>query len=125
MRVKRDAEYDELDERPKRKYQKDASGLRVPVVQDQTETGGSEEPSGESVFRLAWLFVEGWRHKLRKAGDMVERSRWEWELDGTATVCMHSRASSLTFGVMIADARQRVPEELNKKKKRRKSVHWA
>ncbi|KZL82788.1 hypothetical protein CI238_10743 [Colletotrichum incanum] len=117
MRVKRDAEYDELDERPKRKYQKDISGLRVPVVQDQTEISGPEEPSGESVFRLAWLFIEGWRHKLRKAGDMIERSRWEWELDGTATV--------LTFGVMIADARQRVPEELNKKKKQRKSVHWA
>ncbi|GKT51511.1 uncharacterized protein ColSpa_11692 [Colletotrichum spaethianum] len=127
MRVKRDAEYDELDERPKRKYQKDASGLRVPVAQDKTEMGGLEEPSGESVYRLAWLFVEGWRHKLRKAGDMIERSRWEWELDGTATVNTHSRASSLTFGVIIADARQRVPEGPNKKKKKkqRKSVHWA
>ncbi|KAK1590345.1 uncharacterized protein LY79DRAFT_516181, partial [Colletotrichum navitas] len=140
-RVKRDAEYDELDERPKRKYQRDASGLRVPVAADQTEAGGPEEPSGESVFRLAWLFVEGWRHKLQKAGDTVERSRWEWELGGAPAVSMHANASSLTFGEMLADARQRVQgggqnshsnyhycSSMKKKQTRRrqrKSVHWA
>ncbi|KAF5523328.1 hypothetical protein CGCA056_v005754 [Colletotrichum aenigma] len=124
MRVKRDADYDDVDDdRPMRKYRKDASGLRVPVV--WTEVREPEEPSGESVFRLAWLFVEGWRQKLRKAGDMIEKARWEWEIDGTTTACTHSRASSLTFGVVIADARIRVPEEMNKKKKKRKSVHWA
>ncbi|OHF03046.1 hypothetical protein CORC01_01804 [Colletotrichum orchidophilum] len=136
VRVKRDAAYDdegdELDRRPtRRKYRKDASGLRVPVpwTQHDEEESGPVEPSGESVFRLAWLFVEGWRQKLRKAGDLVERTRWEWELDGTAAVCTHSRASSLTFGMVIADARLRVPDELGrsskKKKKHRKSVHWA
>ncbi|KAK1978399.1 hypothetical protein LZ30DRAFT_784200 [Colletotrichum cereale] len=141
MRVKRDAEYDELDERPKRKYQRDASGLRVPVDADRTEMRGPEEPCGESVFRLAWLFVEGWRHGLRKAGDTVERGRWEWELDGALAVCTHSRASSLTFGEVLADARLRRPEaeeqkndyrycynpskKRKTKKKQRKSVHWA
>lgn len=123
MRVKRDAEYNELDERPMRKYQKDSSGLRVPVVWAEKSEPG--EPSGESVFRLAWLFVEGWRHKLRKAGDVVEKSRWDWELDGTATVCTHSRASSINFGLVISDARMRVPEMSKKTKKHRKSVHWA
>ncbi|KAL0944916.1 uncharacterized protein CTRU02_202803 [Colletotrichum truncatum] len=125
MRVKRDAEYDDEDmnERPKWKYRKDASGLRVPVI--CTEVREPEEPSGESVYRLAWLFVEGWRHKLQKAGDMVEKSRWEWEIDGVRTVCTHSRASSLDFGVVMTDARLRVPDKLGKKKKHRKSVHWA
>ncbi|KAK2042463.1 hypothetical protein LZ31DRAFT_470321 [Colletotrichum somersetense] len=138
MRVKRDAEYDELDERPKRKYRRDASGLRVLVVADQTgHASGLEEPSGESVFRLAWLFVEGWRHRLQKAGDTIERSRWEWELGGVTAVSTHTRASSLTFGEVLAGARARAPAEHTSngdyysskkkrtKKKQRKSVHWA
>lgn len=78
-----------------RKYRKDASGLRAPVV--WTEIREPEEPFGESVFRLAWLFVEGWRHELRKAGDMIEKARWEWEIDGTTTTRPHSRASSLAL----------------------------
>ncbi|TEA11065.1 hypothetical protein C8034_v007938 [Colletotrichum sidae] len=135
----RDAEYDELDERPRRKYKKDASGLRVPisaaaaaaaaaaVAEEMADgAGGPAEPSGESVCRLAWLFVEGWRQRLRKAGDGIERSRWEWEIDGTTSVCRHGRASSVTFELVMADARTRVPEELGaRKKKHRKSVRWA
>lgn len=35
------------------------------------------EVEPDSVFRLPWLRAEGWRAKLRKAGDMVERARWE------------------------------------------------
>ncbi|EFQ33792.1 hypothetical protein CGRA01v4_12354 [Colletotrichum graminicola] len=140
MRVKRDADYDELDERPRRKYQRDASGLRVSVAADQTEVGGPEEPSSESVFRLAWLFVEGWRRKLQKAGDTVERSRWEWELGGASAVSMHSNASSLTLGEILADARKRAHggqgnhsnyyhyssmKKQKTRKRQRKSVHWA
>ncbi|TDZ20214.1 hypothetical protein Cob_v007237 [Colletotrichum orbiculare MAFF 240422] len=136
----RDAEYDELDERPRRKYKKDASGLRVPISAAAAAAaaaaavaegmadgaGGPAEPSGESVCRLAWLFVEGWRQRLRKAGDTIERSRWEWEIDGTTSVCRHGRASSVTFELVMADARTRVPEELGaRKKKHRKSVRWA
>ncbi|KAF6828425.1 hypothetical protein CPLU01_08508 [Colletotrichum plurivorum] len=131
MRVKRDAEYDDVEEEqgewPKRKYRKDASGLRVPVAwtAEDEKKRGPAEPSSESVFRLAWLFVEGWRQKLRKAGDKVEKSRWEWEIDGTTSFCTHSRASSVSFGIVIADARLRVPEEVGRRKKQRKSVHWA
>ena len=33
-------------------------------------------------FRIPWLWVEGWRARLRGAGDIVEKERWEWELDG-------------------------------------------
>ncbi|KAK4032154.1 hypothetical protein C8A01DRAFT_41402 [Parachaetomium inaequale] len=31
--------------------------------------------------RLAWRWVEGWRARLRKGGDVVEKARWEWRLD--------------------------------------------
>lgn len=35
----------------------------------------------ESEFRLAWLWVEGWRAQLRKGGDTVERARWGWKVE--------------------------------------------
>lgn len=41
----------------------------------------SSEVETDSDFRLAWLFVEGWRAKIRKAGDVVEKARWEWRVD--------------------------------------------
>ncbi len=28
-----------------------------------------------------WLWAEGWRQRLRKSGDIVEKSRWEWRVD--------------------------------------------
>jgi hypothetical protein len=31
--------------------------------------------------KLAWQWVEGWRARLRKGGDVVEKARWEWKLD--------------------------------------------
>lgn len=31
--------------------------------------------------RLAWRWVEGWRARLQKGGDVVEKARWEWRLD--------------------------------------------
>ncbi|KAH6857026.1 hypothetical protein B0I37DRAFT_369020 [Chaetomium sp. MPI-CAGE-AT-0009] len=27
------------------------------------------------------MWVEGWRARLRKGGDVVEKARWEWRLD--------------------------------------------
>lgn len=41
----------------------------------------SAEVEGGSEFRLAWMWVEGWRAQLRKAGDLVEKERWEWRVD--------------------------------------------
>jgi len=32
-------------------------------------------------FRLAWLWAEGWRARLRMSGDIVEKARWEWRMD--------------------------------------------
>ena len=34
--------------------------------------------------RLAWQWVEGWRARLRRGGDVVEKARWEWRLDRQA-----------------------------------------
>jgi hypothetical protein len=31
--------------------------------------------------RLAWRWVEGWRARLQKGGDVVEKARWEWRLE--------------------------------------------
>lgn len=32
-------------------------------------------------LRLPWIWVEGWRARLRMSGDVVEKSRWEWRMD--------------------------------------------
>ena len=32
-------------------------------------------------LRLPWIWVEGWRARLRMGGDVVEKSRWEWRMD--------------------------------------------
>ena len=34
-------------------------------------------------FRLAWMWVEGWRGRLRGAGDIIEKARYDWS-DGRA-----------------------------------------
>lgn len=36
------------------------------------------EVEAKEEFRLAWVWVEGWRGRLRAAGDIVERERYEW-----------------------------------------------
>lgn len=41
----------------------------------------NSEVERDSEFRLAWLWVEGWRAKIRKSGDVVEKARWEWRVD--------------------------------------------
>lgn len=47
------------------------------------EVRGTRGDGAQEEWRLAWLWVEGWRERLRKSGDIVEKSRWEWRLDGT------------------------------------------
>lgn len=32
-------------------------------------------------LRLPWIWVEGWRARLRMSGDVVEKCRWEWKMD--------------------------------------------
>ncbi len=40
---------------------------------------GYKEAAGDA--RLAWRWVEGWRARLRKGGDVVEKARWEWRVE--------------------------------------------
>lgn len=30
-------------------------------------------------YRMAWMWVEGWRARLKMAGDVVEKEKWNWE----------------------------------------------
>ena len=60
-------------------------------------------------FRYAWLWAEGWRARLRKCGDIIEKHRWEGRLEDSM-----GRENN----VPIIVARQRT-------RRRKKSVHWA
>jgi hypothetical protein len=40
-------------------------------------TAATTQPDGGSECRLAWVWVEGWRARLRHAGDAVEQSRFD------------------------------------------------
>ncbi|KAI3396626.1 hypothetical protein diail_11880 [Diaporthe ilicicola] len=87
----------------------------------------SPEVESDSDFRLAWLWVEGWRAQLRKGGDTVERSRWEWRVDDLLSKRRDNEARK-----KIPEIVARMPGVLRKtassNKKRRhgtkKSVHW-
>lgn len=39
------------------------------------------EVRSDSDLRLPWLWVEGWRSRLRRAGDEVEKVRWEGKME--------------------------------------------
>lgn len=85
------------------------------------------EVESDSEFRLAWLWVEGWRAQLRKGGDTVERARWEWRVDDLLRKSRENKARN-----NIPDIVARLPGALRKssnhnKRRRRgtgKSVHW-
>lgn len=44
------------------------------------DTGRYGKMEAEGEFRLAWMWVEGWRARLRKGGDIVERERHVWDV---------------------------------------------
>lgn len=76
-------------------------------------------------FRLAWIWVQGWRARLRKSGDVVEKARWEWRLDDAmmrrpnAVPVIIARVPGVS-ALKGAEVRTEVVGEA-----RRKSVHWA
>lgn len=76
-------------------------------------------------FRLAWIWVQGWRARLRKSGDVVEKARWEWRLDDAmmrrpnAVPVIVARVPGVS-ALKGAEVRTEVVGEA-----RRKSVHWA
>ncbi|KAK1765921.1 hypothetical protein QBC33DRAFT_516339 [Phialemonium atrogriseum] len=77
-------------------------------------------------FRLAWVWVEGWRARLRKSGDVVEKARWEFRLDDAMLGRAPNRMPVIVARVpgvsALKGSEVRVvgPGEV-----RRKSVHWA
>lgn len=40
-------------------------------------------------FRLAWLWIEGWRGRLRTAGDIVEKTRHEFSDGKVKSLYVH------------------------------------
>jgi hypothetical protein len=62
---------------------------------------GYTEAVGDA--RLAWRWVEGWRARLRKGGDVVEKARWEWRLDRTRPMGVPS-----TMPVVVVGESERV-----------------
>lgn len=67
-------------------------------------------PERDSEFRLAWLWVEGWRAKLRKGGDVVEKARWEWRVEDLLGA---SRRRAMTS---VPDIVATVPSSMKKTK---------
>lgn len=73
------------------------SERKVSVAEGQVSSKNTITPEVEpgSAFRLAWLRVEGWRAELRKAGDIVERARWEWKVDDLMAAGSRTRRASI------------------------------
>lgn len=76
-----------------RKHDSGVSGFSVAMIENRDmeeqmeedmEEGKSREAQNE--FRLAWMFVEGWRARLRKGGDIIEKERHVWDVVKTRPV---------------------------------------
>ncbi|KAJ2903796.1 hypothetical protein MKZ38_009362 [Zalerion maritima] len=67
------------------------SQLRVSVIEEedygdvmekeQADAYGIKEVASGSEYRLSWVWTDGWRSRLRKAGDVVEKARWEFRVE--------------------------------------------
>ncbi len=92
------------------------------------DTAGHGPRGGE--FRLAWLWVEGWRQRLRKSGDVVEKTRRElgmsWQRPGGSDdipsklppeLAAASAAKTTTYTGSNRSSRQRAQAK-------RRSVHF-
>ncbi|KAK4208269.1 hypothetical protein QBC37DRAFT_80083 [Rhypophila decipiens] len=49
----------------------------------------------EGDLRLPWMWVEGWRARLRMSGDVVEKSRWEWRMHDSHPGSRQQRAGTV------------------------------
>jgi hypothetical protein len=57
----------------------DAAEPLAAVAAAAAAAGAAREATGE--YRIPWLWVEGWRARLRKCGDVIEQTRWEFRMD--------------------------------------------
>lgn len=105
----------------------------------RSEYTASAEVETDSEYRLAWIFIEGWRARLRKSGDVVEKARWEWRVGDLMDKAHGRQVSSGNTARRRGggpDVIALVPSCLRKSgngnenmrvdeaKRRKKSVHW-
>jgi hypothetical protein len=85
---------EEQEERKRRLWSRGASIGGRRGSRGAPQRAKYKEAVGEA--RLAWRWVEGWRARLRKGGDVVEKARWEWRLDR-----QKKRESSMVPAVVV------------------------
>jgi hypothetical protein len=90
--------------------------------------GGGGAYSGQATgdYRLAWLWIESWRARLRRSGDIVETARWEWRMDDIVGKNKVAVAGGRVPGAPILKSThmERKSTRSSQGKSRRKSVHW-
>lgn len=88
-------------------------------TQPPLEERACNEGTGD--YRLAWLWTEGWRARLRKSGDIVEKSRWEWRMDD-----MIGQPNRMPIIVAKVPGISVLKGSVGKPgRPRQKSVHWS
>lgn len=77
-------------------------------------------------FRLAWQWVEGWRARLGKGGDIVEQARWQWRLDDRMRVpnTVPLVVAKLPSVLVASSKTGNGLGDKDLDPSRRKSVHW-
>lgn len=55
------------------------SGMMDMMKEMNGDESGNKQKACEE-FRLAWMWVEGWRARLRMSGDVVEKERHVWDI---------------------------------------------
>lgn len=47
------------------------------AVGEKVDSCKGQEVRAEGIYKAAWLWVEGWRARLRAGGDLVEKCRYD------------------------------------------------
>lgn len=95
---------------------------------DSARPGGKtarKTPKRDSVARIAWLWAEGWRARLRGGGDVVERARWEWKLEDEGARYQKEARVTAAHGRRDEGIVNRDCDEVVERRASRKSVRWA
>lgn len=88
---------------------------------EEEEEDTSTKVTGSA--RLAWLFVEGWRQRLRMAGDLIEKKRWEWYMastPSTSVLSLPTVSAASTSAVRNASSKKEPQEQTENK-----SARWS
>ncbi|KAL1849418.1 hypothetical protein VTK73DRAFT_9878 [Phialemonium thermophilum] len=94
-----------------------------PAARTRSSSKQANPPEATGEYRLAWLWIEGWRERLRKSGDIVEKARWEWRVDDLVRRRPQNNIPVIVARVpgvsVLKGAEVRSGQSLG-----RKSVHW-